>query len=71
MLEVQDHRCALCRRTAEESTGRHVWLAVDHDHETGKIRELLCIQCNGMLGMARDQAALLRLAADYIERHAA
>ncbi len=44
-------------------------LAIDHDHKTGQVRSLLCKKCNGVLGLVDDDPALLRAAADYIERH--
>lgn len=47
-LALQDGVCALCRRP-ETATGR-TRLAVDHDHETGLMRGLLCIGCNISLG---------------------
>jgi Recombination endonuclease VII len=43
-------------------------LAVDHDHMTGAIRGLLCTGCNQALGCMLDDPALLRAAADYLER---
>lgn len=62
-LQVQEGKCAICGRTTEEN-GRV--LAVDHCHETGQNRALLCHQCNSMLGMAGDSPELLRKAANYI-----
>lgn len=44
-------------------------LAVDHDHETGKIRDLLCNNCNGGLGKFQDNPELLIKAADYLRKH--
>lgn len=55
--------CALC------GTGDN--LVVDHCHQARKIRDVLCATCNGGLGMFHDDPALLRAAADYLERHAA
>ena len=44
--------------------------AVDHNHTTGKIRDLLCGNCNGGLGKFMDNPELLIKAADYLkERH--
>lgn len=40
----EDGACWICQRTQKK------WLAVDHDHKTGKIRGLLCSQCNSVLG---------------------
>jgi hypothetical protein len=42
---------------------------IDHDHKTGRVRALLCNTCNIGLGSFRDNAGLLRSAADYIEHH--
>jgi len=43
--------------------------AVDHDHETGKVRAFLCGRCNMAIGGLRDSPELLREAANYIEEH--
>jgi hypothetical protein len=60
----QDGRCLICG--AELSCMGHR-LAVDHDHATGKIRGLLCKGCNVGIGSLRDNPALLRKAAEYLE----
>jgi len=44
-------------------------LAVDHCHQTGKIRGLLCKKCNIGIGFFNDDEWLLRDAADYVERN--
>lgn len=63
LLELQDNRCAICRQ--EEQKRSH--LSVDHDHATGKVRGLLCDDCNNMLGRAKDNPDVLRQAALYLE----
>ena len=40
---------------------------VDHNHNTGVVRGLLCFHCNLILGHAKDESARLRAAADYID----
>lgn len=45
LLEAQEFRCALCRRHKDEFA-RGYALAVDHDHETGAVRGLVCYRCN-------------------------
>lgn len=64
MLLAQGGLCGLCRNPPGKRR-----LAVDHDHASGKIRALLCDRCNTALGNMRDDPALLRAAADYIEAH--
>lgn len=68
MLEKQRGVCAVCGQ-AEVAVfrGRLKRLAVDHDHKTGKIRGLLCLQCNSALGIVRDDAELLHKLAAYLE----
>lgn len=63
LLERQGGLCAICRMTPAAH--------VDHDHATGIVRELLCFNCNGGLGQFKDDPAVLRAAADYVERHRA
>ena len=61
MLVAQGGLCSICRT----APAGHV----DHDHETGAVRALLCFNCNGGLGQFRDDPAVLRAAADYVEHH--
>ena len=68
MLEDQNGICAICGAESGLLT-RKAKLAIDHDHATGAIRGLLCMSCNTALGNLRDDPALLRAAADYIETH--
>lgn len=71
MAHTQDYRCAICncRESAVDKLGLPRRLAVDHCHVTGKVRALLCTNCNKSLGGFRDDPDLLRTAAEYIERH--
>jgi hypothetical protein len=61
MLAEQDGLCAICQTAAA--------VHVDHDHESGAVRSLLCFNCNGGLGQFRDDPVVLRAAADYVEEH--
>ena len=61
----QSGGCAICGGKSL----RKKYLAVDHNHDTGEVRGLLCNNCNSGLGFFKDNAALLRLAAAYLDRH--
>jgi hypothetical protein len=61
---IQECRCAICKDLFNDTYKTQI----DHCHETGKVRGLLCINCNWLLGKSRDTPELLRAAADYLER---
>src|SRR5437016_1885735 len=64
LVRQQDGVCAICGRPDPEH--------VDHDHETGAVRGILCFNCNGGLGQFRDSIDSLMSAAAYLDaRHAA
>ena len=62
MLAAQDGKCGICGSTC--SSGRR--LAVDHDHDTGRVRGLLCTNCNAGLGHFQDSKARLGKAIAYL-----
>lgn len=64
MLAAQGGVCAICRKP-EKIRQR---LAVDHDHATGKVRGLLCRDCNTSLGKFGDSLEILRNAVAYLEK---
>lgn len=66
MLKNQNGLCAICLK--EEQVKRRQ-LSVDHDHETGKIRELLCNNCNNGLGRFKDSLETLIRATEYLRKH--
>ena len=66
MLKEQDHSCAICK-TNEAEVFKQV-LYVDHCHNTGKIRGLLCMQCNAGLGKFKDSLNMLEAAKDYLKK---
>ena len=65
MIAKQSGCCAICGEPFESTKTTHT----DHSHETGAIREILCWPCNCGLGNFRDDPALLRAAAEYLEKH--
>lgn len=62
LLKQQDNVCAICKQIC--TSGRA--LAVDHDHATGKVRGLLCGNCNIGLGKFKDNEALVQAALVYL-----
>lgn len=62
MYDAQDGLCGICQN--HEKT-----LNVDHDHETGLIRGLLCGKCNKAIGLLDDSIETLYSAIDYLECH--
>ena len=62
MLKEQGGGCKICGK-AEGATKK---LDVDHCHTTGRIRGLLCENCNRGLGLFYDNPDRLRMAADYL-----
>ena len=64
-LKAQGGLCIICRLPPD---GKIKTLAVDHDHEHGKLRDLLCHRCNLLLGLAKDHPDILLEAATYLKR---
>lgn len=64
MSTLQNHRCAICRTL--NPGGNKSRFSVDHDHNTGTIRGLLCGTCNLAIGLMKDNLAVLEKAAEYI-----
>ena len=69
LLRKQGGACSVCKKpeTATARTGVVRRLNVDHCHDTGKVRGLLCVACNVAIGMACDDPKRLRALADYLE----
>lgn len=66
MSEEQDNLCAICLGEPKCRDGR---FRVDHDHEHGNIRALLCNGCNTGIGSFREDTSLLEKAIEYLRRH--
>lgn len=63
LYTFQGGLCALCRR----ATGASRRLSVDHDHQSGDVRGLLCRPCNTLLGHARDKIEFFERCKAYLE----
>ena len=67
MLEGQNGVCAICERPETTTRmGKLRPLCIDHNHKTGKIRGLLCSNCNQALGKFKDNPETLMRAAKYL-----
>lgn len=64
MLERQQYKCLGCRIKIENDSKTHV----DHDHKTGVVRGLLCMNCNRALGHVHDDPKVLYNLTAYLER---
>jgi len=67
LLECQDRKCAICGGEGFVMAQHHkLKLVVDHDHKTGKVRGLLCHNCNRGLGLFKDDLETLTNAHKYL-----
>lgn len=64
LFNEQGRKCAVCASLVTTGNGWNT----DHDHITGKVRGILCLHCNTLLGYAKDDVDTLRAAAMYIEK---
>jgi len=64
MLEERSNICDICGELIEMETSR-----VDHDHNNGKVRGILCNSCNTGLGMFKDNLSNLYSAIEYLEKN--
>lgn len=72
LLQAADYKCEICGKP-------HCWeptkkyersrLGVDHDHETGVVRGVLCNKCNAAIGLLQDSVDLIDRAAVYLRKH--
>lgn len=62
-IRIQDGLCAICGNSPTKKN-----LCVDHDHDTGKVRGLLCDNCNLLLGRINDDPTIIKSAAQYLEK---
>ena len=66
MKSSQNNKCAIC--FTEFTNPKYT--CVDHCHSTGKVRAILCGNCNTMLGHAKDSTSILKRAILYLDKHA-
>ena len=66
LQQKQNYSCKICLQKDEKN---NTSLVVDHCHETGKIRGLLCSNCNRGIGMLQDNVNVLQNAIDYLKEN--
>lgn len=66
-VEEQGGCCFICGERPT-GTGNRSMLHVDHDHDSGEVRDLLCGNCNTSIGTIREKPEIARKIADYLER---
>lgn len=74
MFRAQGGACSICGTLFDvafvgHAKGKSNKAHVDHDHVSGKVRGLLCTQCNTALGLFKDNSANLAKAIVYLEKH--
>lgn len=62
MYISQQGQCSICKT-------KHEVLHVDHDHNTGDIRELLCNRCNRTLGLLEEDPMIMHSMIEYVQNH--
>lgn len=63
-IEMQNNHCPICRRYFAKDDRR--W-HVDHCHTSGKVRGIICSNCNTLLGQAKENISTLKNAIAYLE----
>jgi hypothetical protein len=68
-LENQRNLCAICQTLMIKGVKDKTRPCQDHDHASGKLREILCSNCNSLLGMCSDDKKILAGAIQYLQKH--
>lgn len=63
LLLSQDNKCDICKKDISNNYN------VDHNHKTGKVRALLCMNCNTLIGHAKENTDILNSAIEYLKKH--
>ena len=65
-LKEQNYSCAICDIHKDDYSKE---FSVDHCHKTGKVRSLLCTQCNSGIGFFRENITVMKKAIQYIKKY--
>ena len=66
ILQDQGGKCKICGVDSNPDN-RAGYFTVDHSHDTGAVRGLLCTKCNALLGLANDKEDILQKAIEYLQ----
>lgn len=66
MFQEQHGCCAICGKHQSELKKR---FDTDHSHKSGKVRQLLCHQCNSIIGYSKESIEILESVIDYLRKH--
>lgn len=68
-LVSQDSKCPICfREISGEVNTKELRAVVDHDHQTGLVRGILCLYCNSLIGYCREDKIVLQAAIEYLKK---
>jgi hypothetical protein len=69
LLDSQNGKCVICgKEEIRQRNGKIKHLAVDHNHKTGKVRGLVCHDCNVALGYLKEDINTMKKMIEYIEK---
>lgn len=66
LLEEQEYKCKICQSKDPRGQSKEGRFYVDHNHKTGKVRGLLCNDCNTAIGLLKDDPLILKTALEYL-----
>ena len=69
MWDEQGGKCEICKQPMEPRGRKKSAATVDHNHETGKVRGLLCRGCNHGIGNLKEDPEVLKSAVEYLVKH--
>ncbi len=70
MFKSQNGVCAICGKPESMTVnGKVRRISIDHCHKTGKVRGLLCVECNSAIGKFDDDPNLIQKAIDYLKKY--
>lgn len=67
LADKQDNKCLICSVGLTFAEKCHTRAVLDHDHDTGEIRGVLCNACNTGIGLLKDSPAVLLSAYNYLK----